>query len=305
MSRLAQLFSIVVGALLGTQLAHAERTTTYYHTDSLGSVVAASNQAGALLWRKEYRPFGEQLDSTSENEKIAYTGKEHDDVSRLTYFGARYYDPEIGRFLSIDPAGVDPAKPLSFNRYAYANNNPYRFIDPDGWEPCDLEECKDYQIRTQGRDARGAGMVRNGGEGLADVVDKEASDPLNWAGGGGVRKAEKLGAGRMVSQTIARIWRYPKVIDPRSGRPIHFPTGNLATVDKADRAPWGLEERANYIREWYVRGYATPRGGWDKYDIHHIHPRKLGGGNDFSNLVPVEKGTHREQFNKFWREYSE
>lgn len=76
---MSRLFSIVVVALLCTQLAHAERTTTYYHTDSLGSVVAASNQAGALLWRKDYAPFGAQTDSTDEKEKIAYTeiGRAH------------------------------------------------------------------------------------------------------------------------------------------------------------------------------------------------------------------------------------
>ena len=119
---------------IGVQVAHAERKTTYYHNDALGSVVAASNDAGALLWRKEYAPFGEQLDSTTEQEKLAYTGKEHDDVTGLTYFGARYYDPHLGRFMSVDPAGINPGNILSFNRYMYANDNPYKFVDPDGRE---------------------------------------------------------------------------------------------------------------------------------------------------------------------------
>jgi uncharacterized protein RhaS with RHS repeats len=44
--------------------AQAARETTYYHTDGLGSVVAASNQAGELLWRKDYAPFGHQIDQT-------------------------------------------------------------------------------------------------------------------------------------------------------------------------------------------------------------------------------------------------
>ncbi len=133
-SRMSPCFSFVLLLLFGAQLAHAERRTTYFHTDGLGSVVAASDDAGNLLWRKEYAPYGEQLDSTSENEKLAYTGKEHDDVTGLTYFGARYYDPHLGRFMSVDPAGLDPENSLSFNRYMYANNNPYKFIDPDGRE---------------------------------------------------------------------------------------------------------------------------------------------------------------------------
>jgi RHS repeat-associated protein len=130
--------SLTVAALLvmaSASLAHAERRTTYYHTDALGSVVAASDQSGALLWRKQYAPFGEQLDSSSgagAAERLAYTGKQHDNVLGLTYFGARHYDPHIGRFVSVDPAGFDPSNPASFNRYAYVNNNPYKYVDPDG-----------------------------------------------------------------------------------------------------------------------------------------------------------------------------
>jgi len=131
----SSLFRILFALLLlslGVQCAYAERKTTYYHTDGLGSVIAASNESGALLWRKEYAPFGEQLDSTGEQEKLAYTGKEHDDVTGLTYFGARYYDPHLGRFMGVDPVGFVDSNPMSFNRYAYVNNNPYKYVDPDG-----------------------------------------------------------------------------------------------------------------------------------------------------------------------------
>jgi RHS repeat-associated protein len=137
------------------QSAHAARKTTYYHADGLGSVVAASNDAGALLWRKEYAPFGEQLDSTTEQEKLAYSGKEHDDVTGLTYFGARYYDPHLGQFMGIDPAGFVEANPMSFNRYAYGNANPYRFIDPDGREVYDV--AADVLRKTFGYGTSGKG----------------------------------------------------------------------------------------------------------------------------------------------------
>ena len=46
----------------------------------------------------------------------------------------RYYDPVIGRFYSNDPVGFTASNPMMFNRYAYANNNPYKFVDPDGRE---------------------------------------------------------------------------------------------------------------------------------------------------------------------------
>jgi uncharacterized protein RhaS with RHS repeats len=45
---------------------------------------------------------------------------------------ARYYDPRIGRFMSMDPVGFVESNPMSFNRYLYVNNNPYKYIDPTG-----------------------------------------------------------------------------------------------------------------------------------------------------------------------------
>ncbi|WP_413889574.1 RHS repeat-associated core domain-containing protein [Candidatus Aalborgicola defluviihabitans] len=51
---------------------------------------------------------------------------------------ARYYDPVLGRFMGVDPATVDPGNVHSFNRYAYANNNPYKYVDPDGHSPIDV-----------------------------------------------------------------------------------------------------------------------------------------------------------------------
>ena len=47
----------------------------------------------------------------------------------------RYYDPIAGRFLSVDPVTTDAKTGDHFNRYAYADNNPYKFIDPDGRNP--------------------------------------------------------------------------------------------------------------------------------------------------------------------------
>ena len=128
---------LMLSCLFMAAVASAADRTVYYHTDFLGSVVAATDESGALLWRESYRPFGERIDrevSTKENTPF-YTGKPHDDDTGLSYFGARDYDPMVGRFLGIDPAGVDPANLHSFNRYAYANNNPYKYVDPDGRLP--------------------------------------------------------------------------------------------------------------------------------------------------------------------------
>ena len=62
-----------------------------------------------------------------------------DAASGLTYMQQRYYDPQIGRFLSVDPVAAYSKKGILFNRYWYANDNPYRFTDPDGRVTVELD----------------------------------------------------------------------------------------------------------------------------------------------------------------------
>ncbi len=61
-----------------------------------------------------------------------YTGKPEEEALGLSYFGARWYNPKLGRFMGMDPVEAQAGNLHSFNRYAYANNNPYKFVDPDG-----------------------------------------------------------------------------------------------------------------------------------------------------------------------------
>jgi len=114
-------------------------TITYYHNDLVGSPVVATDESGAVVWRESYRPYGERLvnDGASRANGLWFAGHRQDS-SGLVQMGARYYDPVVGRFYSTDPVLFDDAKVHSFNRYAYANNNPYRFVDPDGRTPIDV-----------------------------------------------------------------------------------------------------------------------------------------------------------------------
>ena len=120
---------------------NAETKITYYVPDASGSPIAAMDEEGNVKWRNHYKPFGEEIvkDSASANNHIGYTGHVHDRNTGLTYMGARYYDPVIGRFMAMDPAAVNPNDPKSFNRYAYGNNNLYKYVDPDGRKPLAIE----------------------------------------------------------------------------------------------------------------------------------------------------------------------
>ena len=122
--------------------ASAKDRIAYFHNDALGSPVAATDEAGNVLWREDYAPYGRRLLKedggsdhpwyTGESNRLWYTGKEEESALGIQYYGARWYDASIGRFLQVDPAGFDEGNIHSFNKYAYANNNPYRYVDPDG-----------------------------------------------------------------------------------------------------------------------------------------------------------------------------
>jgi RHS repeat-associated protein len=63
---------------------------------------------------------------------VGYTGHVEDGATGLSYMQQRYYDPQLGLFLSVDPVTAYDQPLVAFNRYRYANNNPYKFFDPDG-----------------------------------------------------------------------------------------------------------------------------------------------------------------------------
>ena len=105
-------------------------TSTYQHTDALGSPVAVTDQAGAVIERTNYDPYGGAIGKVVDG--VGYTGHVMDGATGLTYMQQRYYDQGVGRFLSVDPVSASSINGGNFNRYWYANNNPYKFTDPDG-----------------------------------------------------------------------------------------------------------------------------------------------------------------------------
>ena len=130
-------------------------TVKYVHTDMLGSSTVETNTNKSLAGsRNYYRAYGETIGAAQDD--VGYTGHLFDSETGLNYMQARYYDPVIGRFMSNDP--VDALKHLStpngihgFNRYAYANNNPYKYTDPDGRETNPVSGnsyIKDSELRT-------------------------------------------------------------------------------------------------------------------------------------------------------------
>lgn len=107
----------------------------YLHTDHLNSTNVVTNSAGTQVQLYEYSPYGyttvDEGDGTGET-SYKFTGQEEDDDAALYYYHARYYDPELGRFIQADSIVQSPYDPQTLNRYAYCRNNPVKFVDPSG-----------------------------------------------------------------------------------------------------------------------------------------------------------------------------
>jgi RHS repeat-associated protein len=125
---LAWMFT-ALGLLLATPACAAD-TVFYYSSDTLHSEVVVTDQSRNVVERTHYAPYGQVLDRDL-RDGPGYTGHEEDPETNLVYMQQRYYDPEAGRFLSTDPVQADGGGE-SFNRYEYADDNPYRFTDPFG-----------------------------------------------------------------------------------------------------------------------------------------------------------------------------
>lgn len=104
----------------------------YYHSDHLGSSNVISDAFGNLVQHCEYTPYGTiAWNEGTDVVKHKFTGKELDNTG-LYFYGARYYDPVIGRFITADSIVQSPYNPQTLNRYSYCGNNPINYIDPTG-----------------------------------------------------------------------------------------------------------------------------------------------------------------------------
>ena len=125
--------------------------TNILHSDHLGGMNVVTNPAGVVIEVADYYPFGERrIDTGSFDEQRTFTGHEFDEESDLTFAKQRYYDQDIGRFMSVDPVVAligrtseleektgrttreYLADPQIHNSYSYARNNPLGMVDPEG-----------------------------------------------------------------------------------------------------------------------------------------------------------------------------
>ena len=129
-------------------------TPIYYHANSLGSVVALTDEDGELLETVEYDVYGspsitQHGSNPPTGNRYLFTGREYDFETGLYHYRARAYSPSLGRFLQRDPI---PA----VNLYTYVKNQPVIYRDPSGLllKTADMPgSCKEYNVKWAGGDS--------------------------------------------------------------------------------------------------------------------------------------------------------
>jgi RHS repeat-associated protein len=109
------------------QKGSSTSTTYYFSQDHLGSTTALTGTTGKLVERITYDAYGNSTGST--RTRYGYTGRERDQLTGLLYYRARFYDPQLGRFISEDPIGFDGD---DVNLFGYVEADPINFSDPLG-----------------------------------------------------------------------------------------------------------------------------------------------------------------------------
>jgi RHS repeat-associated protein len=127
-------------ATLAADLAYAVSGSgiEVYHTDHLGSARTLTDSGGSVIATYQTDAWGVPTQTTgSSGQPFGFTGEPVDGTG-LSFLQARYYDPELGRFLSRDTLTGGLSAPQSLNRYSYVTNNPVRYADPSGHCGLDL-----------------------------------------------------------------------------------------------------------------------------------------------------------------------
>jgi RHS repeat-associated protein len=139
---------LAISAFLASGTGDVEAATYspvfyYYHTDHLGSSNVLTDRSGNVAQHYEYSTFGQQsyVNNTSAFPvSNRYTGQIADDETGLYYYGGRYYDPQLGRFIQPDPTVPNAEDSQSLNRYSYCSNNPLNNTDPSGFDDANSDE---------------------------------------------------------------------------------------------------------------------------------------------------------------------
>ena len=151
-----------------------EKMQFYYHPDHLGSSSYITNLDGEVVQHIEYVPFGEVFVEERNNiwnTPYLFNAKEFDEETGLYYYGARYYDPRVSLWISVDSQWE---RYPNVSGYSFSLNNPIKFIDTEGHEPVTaIADAMTAFVVEVGLDFV-SNMV------LKDMTPRQALNSIHW-----------------------------------------------------------------------------------------------------------------------------
>ncbi|NMA73163.1 MAG: hypothetical protein GX963_03180, partial [Bacteroidales bacterium] len=147
-----------------TETDEPENKIFFFHKDHLGSSTQISDMGQRVIHHIEYMPSGELFAEQRDywHTPFKFNGKELDEETGYYYYGARYYTPEVGVWLSVDPLAD---KYPSLSPFMYCAGNPVVLVDPDGrafWEASNVREARKYQKNNGGTFEKWKGTNKGG-----------------------------------------------------------------------------------------------------------------------------------------------
>ncbi len=308
------------------RLLAAERESYYggkrhFHTDHLGSVRMITDQSRKRIAVHDFSAFGvEQTDAAQEYNRYAgaggggdfraepmkFTGHERDQHGwlnvdtddSLDYMHARYYDPNLGRFLSVDPAGYDLQRPQSWNRYSYVLNNPVNLTDPTGrcvWDICIGEATAAVVVLTTAT-AYALAPSSVPGKSNGDVMVDSAIDGfqavgtwlLNGSGGSN---------GEMAAETMINNWQR-KEGEAADSAPTSDPKRRFSKGDRQAGLDKSKDAEGTPRCEYCGTALIPRAGSGNSYEGDHRDPHAQGGRTTQENLAPSCRDCNREKGNR-------
>jgi len=238
-----------------------------------------------------------------------FTGQILDAETGLYYYNARYYDPELGRFIQPDDRIPDLSNPQSYNRYSYCLNNPLRYTDPDGhgfWSTVadalfNTETFKSsYQLMVM-HDSGGWKAVEIpvaiGGmaAGAADAALNLASLGTKGAAEGTLKEALKVGEKELEKEgEKVGVKAVTDATKKEVGKP--FTRAQKRDILNANRERNGGELHSDLSGEPLVPSQKSAKGVTsppNEAQVDHVIPRSKGGPNTPENAQLLSRKENR------------
>lgn len=276
-------------------------SSRFYHADHLGSVHLVTDGNGAVVGGPTtFDPWGRALGTSSLATPFGFNGKR---LTESIYdYGARWYDPQMGRFLQPDPVIADPYDPQGLSRYSYVRNDPVGRVDPTGMWSVGINAfagqvdqfgftgiVADFGYRSGGSlSASGGALI--GGVPVAQMAF--AADLL-----GGLGTVIKTGAFQLFNR-IGMLFSRSNLPDVAAGPPTTSSwrtPNNLAVLDSLD--PYVANLAAEHLSQMDAAGLdARLTQGYRTYEEQNGYFARGRGGSTESRITTVRGGRSLHNF---------